>query len=108
MNTDAMNSNTLTSPSINPQDLQLGQVEHHMPKIPVSDNLPRYKQSISYKGCRICIQLPASELHALIYSNKSMFGDAVLVPISQWFKHQIEIINTFVEGNVCIPNELKM
>ena len=108
MSGEPMNGNTLNIPSIKPQDLQLGQVEHYQPKTPVSDMLPRYKQSVSYKGCKVCIQVPASELHALIYSSKSMYGDAVLVPVSQWLRHQIDVINKFVEDNVRVPNDLTL
>ena len=107
MSGESMNENAFCATSIKPQDLQLGKLEQHQPKIPVSDMLPRYKQTLTYKGCKVNIQVPACELHALIYSAKSMYGDAVLVPISKWLRQQIDIINKFMEENVRIPNELK-
>ena len=108
MNSNSNNPNSMTTASLNPQQLELGKPEQYIPKVPVSDTLPRYHQTISYGGCKLNIQVPASELFALIYSNKSMYGDAVLVPVSKWLKQQFELINMFVERNACIPNELSM
>ena len=104
-----MNTDTSTNaPSINPQHLQLGKLEQYIPKTPVSDTLPRYKQSISYGGCNVSIQTSSSELHALIYSSKSLYGDAVLVPVCKWLQEQFDILDFYVDGNVHIPNELAL
>ena len=103
-----MNTDTMSTTSLNSKELQLGTMEQYIPKTPVSDNLPRYHQTISYGGSKLAIQVPANELYALIYSSKSMYGDAVLVPLSNWLKHQFNIIDTFVEGNVRLPNELTL
>lgn len=100
--------NTDTASSIDPQELSLGPREQYIPKTPVSDTLPRYKQTVMYKGCKVCIQVPASQLFALIYSSKAMYGDAVLVPVTQWLREQFAILDTFLERNVRLPNELTL
>ena len=87
-----MSSASNAIPTLQPQQLELGDVEKHIPKVPVSDTLPRYHQAISYAGCKLCLMTAPVELHTLIYSSKALYGDSVLVPVSDRLRHQFEMI----------------
>ena len=103
-----MNTTGNTIQTMQPQELELGKVEQHIPKVPVSDTLPRYHQTLSYSGCKLCLITAPVELHALLYSSKALYGDSVLVPVSDRLRHQFEMINDFVRNTVLIPNELSL
>ena len=103
---EAMNSDVMTTPSLNPQHLELENLQPHTTKIPVSDNLPRYRQPLLYDGCRLTIQAPAVDLRAVFYK-QSNAGDSVLVPVTNWLQHQFSILDMFVCENVTVPHELR-
>ena len=103
---EAMNSETLTAPSINPHQLELLPVEPHYPKAAVSDNLPRYTQRILYGGCKLMIQVPAVKLQSLLYK-ANIAGESVIVPVENWLRHQFSILDIFISENVTVPPELR-
>ena len=97
---EAMNGDTLSIPSINRQQLELG---------PIVEYTPRHKchyQPISYGGQKLRIQTPAVKMTSLIYHTYSC-GDAILISISKWLRQQFNILDEFVRTTFTIPKKLK-
>ena len=95
----------LTTNSINPEQLKLEPVKERIPRNPVSDQLPRYEQPILYGGCKLSITTPAMEMSSLTQKTYA-FGDCVVIPVSTWFRAQLDILETFVARSVNVPEQL--
>lgn len=97
---EAMNADTIALPSLNRQQLQLGNIEE-------SETCRKsYYQPILYDGQKLRIQTPAVHMASLTY-NKYSSGVAVLISISTWLRQQFKILDEFVRDNVIVPETLK-
>ena len=98
---DAFNTETLTFPSLNPQHLELGDIEELNSK----SYFPSYTQPILYNGMPLVLQTPAIHMSGLTYHHYSA-GDAVFMTASPWLRQQFDIIDDFVRDAATIPSAL--
>ena len=101
-----MNCDTMTAPSLNMEHLEISQPEKLSMKIPVSDNIPRYKLTLSYQGCKLVIQTPAVEQEGTFYKD-NIVGESIILPVSSWLRHQFNILDLFALEVVTVPDDLR-
>ena len=93
--------NTETWPSLNPNQLTLGDVK--------DKDLTRYFQSytqpILYGDIKLVLQTPAVPILGLVYHHYSA-GAAVRMTVSPWLRQQFNMIDAFVKDAVTIPTPL--
>ena len=98
---DALNTESPSFPSLNPQKLELGPMEESH----VRHSLPSYYQPILYDGNKLVLQTPAVHMSCLTYKHYSA-GEAIYVPISPWLRQQFDIIDDYVRDHVTIPDDI--
>ena len=89
--------------SINVQQLSL-----NLPKLQkVSDNgSPNYRANLRHFGRKVFIKTPEVELTGL-HLRKTANSCSILTPIDGWTREQLNKLETFVQGNVIIPEDVK-
>ena len=101
--TMAFSKTSPTTASLNPTKLQLGRIQ----EVPNSDPLsyPRYRQYVSYDGLKLILQTRPVRLERLQY-NEIKGAHSVIVPVDNWLRQQLNIIEDYVVSQVEVPTSL--
>ena len=88
--------------SVNPQQLTLGLPR---PEKVSKDGFPSYRSTIHHYGQKLVIKTPDVEYHGL-QTRKLKGSCSLTVPIDSWTRHQLNVLECFVQNNVVIPDDV--
>ena len=88
--------------TVNPQQLSLGLPR---PEKVRKDGFPSYRSTIYHYGQKLVIKTPEVEYHGL-QTRMTNGAQSLTVPIDSWTRNQLNTLESFVQCNVVIPDDV--